>query len=163
MKNNSALRSTSPTGKVRIPWSKMSASSSPYVRKMGIPQEFRRLRRDLQSLRGSDFLVGTRCMTTHPTSTNCFIESYGLNFVPDDAKRDSVLQEFTEDEESSPGGRRGLFTQMLSERKVISKVVSRRNQLHDKRRPMMCMHNSCPALRDVQQRIISAEDNMPRP
>ena len=82
---------------------------------MGIPQEFKRLRRELQSLRGSDFLVDTRCMVTHPTSTNCFIESYGLNFVPDDLKRDSVLQEATDDEESSPGGRRGLLTQMMSD------------------------------------------------
>ena len=88
---------------------------SPYVRRMWIPQEFRRLRRELQSLRGSDFLVDTRCMVTHPTSTNCFIESYGLNFVPDDLKRDSVLQEATDDEESSPGGRRGLLTQMMSD------------------------------------------------
>ena len=82
---------------------------------MGIPQEFKRLKRELQEMRGSDFLRDTRCVVAHPTATNCFIESYGLSFVPEDRQRDAALQEVTAGEDESPGGRRGLLTQMLSD------------------------------------------------
>ena len=51
-----------------------------------------------------------RCVLAHPTLMNCFIESYGLNFVPEDLKRDTVLQQVTADVDSQ-GGRRGLLTQ----------------------------------------------------
>ena len=40
------------------------------------------------------------------------IESYGLNFVPEDLKRDTVLQQVTADVHSQ-GGRRGLLTQAI--------------------------------------------------
>ena len=75
------------------------------VKQMGIPQEFKRLKRELQQMRGSDFLRDTRCVVAHPTATNCFIESYGLNFVPEDRRRDTALQEVTAGEDESPGGR----------------------------------------------------------
>ena len=53
---------------------------------------------------------------TPDTSTNSFIErSYGLNFVAGDLNRDTALQEVTDDDDDSPGGRRGLLTQTITE------------------------------------------------
>ena len=53
-----------------------------------------------------------RCVLAHPTLMNCFIESYGLNFVPEDLKRDTVLQQVTADVGSQGGAmKRGLLTQ----------------------------------------------------
>ena len=75
-------------------------------------KEFARLKNELQAIKGSGFLRDVRCFLSHPTSTNCFIESYGLNFVTGDLNRDTALQEVTADDDS-PGGRRGLLTQTI--------------------------------------------------
>ena len=83
---------------------------TPAVQRMGIPQEYMRLRRELQAIKGSDFMRDVRCVMSHPTSSNCFIESHGLNSVPDDLRRQAALQQVSDAD--SPGGRRGLRIQI---------------------------------------------------
>ena len=80
---------------------------------MGIPQELTRLRRERHEIKGSDFMLDVRCVVTHPTSTNCFIESHGLNFVPDDLRREAVLQEVTGADSLGGRGRGGLFSKIM--------------------------------------------------
>ena len=88
---------------------------TPVAQHFGVFKEFARLKEDLQAIKGSGFLRDVRCILSHPTSTNSFIESYGLNFVVGDLNRDTALQEVTDDDDDSPGGRRGLLTQTISE------------------------------------------------
>ena len=87
---------------------------TPEAQRFGVFNEFTRLKEQLQAIKGSDVLRDVRCVLSHPTSTNCFIESYGLNFVTGDLNRDTALQEVTADDDS-PGGRRGLLTQTIAE------------------------------------------------
>ena len=71
------------------------------------------MKREIQAIEGSDVLRDLRCVVANPTTSNCFIESVGLNFVPEDLKRDEALNQVM-DEDRSPGGQRGLFTQIMA-------------------------------------------------
>ena len=73
-------------------------------------EEFLRLKEKLQAIKGSGFMRDVRCVLAHPTLMNCFIESYGLNFVPEDLKRDTVLQQVTADVDSQGGAARASHT-----------------------------------------------------
>ena len=68
----------------------------PSVHRIGISQEFVRLKRELQALKGSDVLRDVRCVLSHPTSSNCFIESHGFNSIPEDLRRQTALQQVTD-------------------------------------------------------------------
>ena len=63
---------------------------TPEAHKFGVSREFLKLKEKLQGIKGSGFMRDVRCVLAHPTLMNCFIESYGLNFVPEDLKRDTV-------------------------------------------------------------------------
>ena len=74
------------------------------------PHAVMRLKEKLQGIKGSGFMRDVRCVLAHPTLMNCFIESYGLNFVPEDLKRDTVLQQVTADVGSQGGAARASHT-----------------------------------------------------
>ena len=83
---------------------------TPAAHRFGVTREFLRLKEKLQAIKGSGFMRDVRCVLAHPTLMNCFIESYGLNFVPEDLKRDTVLQQVTADVGSQGGAARASHT-----------------------------------------------------
>ena len=83
---------------------------TPAAHRFGVTREFLRLKEKLQAIKGSGFMRDVRCVLAHPTLMNCFIESYGLKFVPEDLKRDTVLQQVTADVGSQGGAARASHT-----------------------------------------------------
>ena len=63
----------------------MKLPYSPQLRAIRIRAAFHLLLRELQTVLGSTFLRDTRFVCAHPTATSLFLDTYGLNYIMEDA------------------------------------------------------------------------------
>ena len=69
----------------------MKLPYSPQLRAIRIRAAYQLLLRELQTVLGSTFLRNTRFVCAHPTATSLFLDTYGLNYIMEDAPRRSKV------------------------------------------------------------------------
>ena len=69
----------------------MKLPYSPELRTIRIRAAYHLLLRELQTVLESTFLRDTRFVCAHPTSTSLFLDTYGLNYIVEDAPRRSKV------------------------------------------------------------------------